>query len=454
MRLQIAIFSLLAWVGVILNGYGAVVTDCARIVNPNFTSAITASSDRVAALPGYGCVNHIELAGMLPFKTHSAIASSKLFYWFVESALHSPNTPIVLWLNGGPGSSSLYGFFLENGPYWVRDDLTLSKRQYSWTQQAHFLVIDQPAGVGYSLGGLGVFKNEAQAMDQLYEALRVFYKRYPELSSNPLYIAGQSYAGKYIPQLAMRIMSNQPQSHIPLKGVLIGDGWVDPLKQQATDADYAYSHGLVDGQARQQIRKLYQACAAEIQKHQPSTQAAHDQCSKMQTLIKQSSSCKHLTNIATCQEPSTRAMVTYLNQAAIRRALHVDAHAKAYATFDPDVGQQLTIGEQDSVFELYHQLLERGVRVVIYNGMDDGTDSNFLGAEQWVSALPWSKQHHFKKAQTCIWRVDGEVAGFVKSISGLTQIKIRHAGHLAPADQPKFLLDLLRRVVSADSFCD
>ena len=45
---------------------------------------------------------------------------------------NAKDAPVLLWLQGGPGGSSLFGLFNENGPFQVKENLKVTKRQTSW----------------------------------------------------------------------------------------------------------------------------------------------------------------------------------------------------------------------------------------------------------------------------------------------------------------------------------
>jgi carboxypeptidase C (cathepsin A) len=132
-----------------------------------------------------------------------------LWYWFFESRNAPSTDPLVIWLTGGPGCSSLVALFAENGPYIIADDLSLSLNPFSWNSNASVIWIDQPVNTGYSYAEPGDFgaTSEAEIADNLYEFLQGFLSQYPKYSELPFYITGESYAGHYIPAAATRIIA-------------------------------------------------------------------------------------------------------------------------------------------------------------------------------------------------------------------------------------------------------
>lgn len=124
----------------------------------------------------------------------------------IKSLIYSKNLqeddPVVLWLNGGPGCSSLMGMVGENGPFMFEHGKTSMKaNNYTWNQNAHMLYLESPGGVGFSKAKLQVYNDTTTAQEN-YLALVRFFEKYASLKDNDFYIAGESYAGIYIPRLA------------------------------------------------------------------------------------------------------------------------------------------------------------------------------------------------------------------------------------------------------------
>lgn len=437
-------------IGILLSSF-AQSSQCSKKIYIPFDRVQT---DQIHALPEYGCVSNLQLSGHLPINntpctdlfctTHDA----SLFYWFVAGESKNALQPIILWLNGGPGASSFYGFFSENGPYSVNPAGRLQPRLHSWHKAGHFLIIDNPKGVGFSYTTTDNFvDDEQQATTELYNALTAFYQRYPELRTNPLYLSGESYAGKYLAQLAAQIIKHNEQAKsvpINLQGLIVGDGWVNPLVQQSSVADYAYSHGLIDKNTYKEVQLRYRQCAAAITNRSTRANAL---CMKVSdTVAKASGVDRH--DIRTLAEMDYQPIINYLNKDAVRKALHVDPRIKQFSLFNKHVSTHLEQEIQQSAAPIYEELLAKKLPILIFTGLEDGTDSNFMGADLWLSQLQWPGSKEFSHAPTKQWVNErtGDVAGYIRTAQGLTQIKLRGAGHMAPMDQPENTLNMVINV--------
>ena len=186
---------------------------------------------------------------------------SGMFYNMFTSYGHNPvdpdpRIPLILWLQGGPGSSSQFGAFTENGPIKITKD-KIKEIGYSWNIIGHTVFIDQPLGVGFSYLTDQTKKPVSSARDaseHLLNFLYNFYTQWPALKKSPLYITGESFAGHYIPVFAQRIVNNRTflnDTKIVLEGVAIGDGWTDPYNQINQYDSYLYSVGVVANKFRE-----------------------------------------------------------------------------------------------------------------------------------------------------------------------------------------------------------
>ena len=211
------------------------VTICLCIINPT-QSAI--ASDEIKSMPGYN--------GTLPSKQYSGMLmvpntnpQRYYHYWLVTSEQDPEKAPVVFWFNGGPGASSLLGYFTEQGPFNVNDEsLKINKtsipvpfyNKYTWAKVSNIIFLESPAGVGFSYcnGPQGPINscpdwNDTLVAQDNHAIIQQFFKGYSEWMENPFYIFGESYAGIYVPTLVMQIEAD-PSGMPPLLGFGVGDG--------------------------------------------------------------------------------------------------------------------------------------------------------------------------------------------------------------------------------------
>ena len=143
-----------------------------------------------------------------------SINGIRLHYWYFESQSNTPEKdPFALWLNGGPGCSSLLGALSELGPIRLYRNGSLGVNPYAWNQHVNLLFLESPVGVGFSYreddGQSNITLNDNTTAEINFAALKSFYQKFPHLTDNQFYILGESYAGIYIPTLSMLVLEHK-----------------------------------------------------------------------------------------------------------------------------------------------------------------------------------------------------------------------------------------------------
>lgn len=137
----------------------------------------------------------------------------RLFYWYFDSRNDPENDPIILWMNGGPGGSSLLGLFNEMGPCWLDAKTDIPEpNKWAWNNNASLLFLDQPAGVGFSSreDGAPAPKKDMDGAEDFQQFLNIFFdKAFPEKKKLPLHIAAESYGGHYGPVYVDHILNSR-----------------------------------------------------------------------------------------------------------------------------------------------------------------------------------------------------------------------------------------------------
>lgn len=266
------------------------------------------------------------------FITVNRTSNSNLFFWYFPAENGNTSAPFILWLQGGPGSSSMYGLLKENGPFIADVDKTgrpfIRSNPYRWSANHSVLYIDNPVGTGFSFtDSFDAYPNMVEeSTEDLYSFLQQFLKMFPELQKCEFYPFGESYAGKYVPALAHKIHTENKkprtqQLKINLAGIGIGNGWMSPL-DQGKYASYLYYHGLLDKHQYEELDVIDNRILDMIKEGAwlEAWKASDEQLNFILTALNYS----NLYDMSRDQyRPSTMNFWTWLNSESVRRAVHV-----------------------------------------------------------------------------------------------------------------------------------
>ncbi|GMI67329.1 serine carboxypeptidase-like 45 [Hibiscus trionum] len=422
-------------------------------------------ADRIVRLPGQPFnLSFQQFSGYVPvdYKKHKA-----LFYYFVEAETDPASKPLVLWLNGGPGCSSLgVGAFSENGPFRPNGGV-LVRNYHSWNREANMLYLETPIGVGFSYAtnssSYVAVDDQTTARDNLV-FLQNWFRKFPNYRHRDLYVTGESYAGHYIPQLAkLMVEFNKKQNLFNLKGIALGN----PVLEFATDfnsrAEYFWSHGLISDST---YKVFTSVCNYSRYVREYYRDSVSPSCSKVMSQVSRETSKfvdKYDVTLDVCissvlsqsmpinpQQVSERVdvcvedkIVNYLNRKDVQKALHARLVGVRRWTVCSNILDYQVLNLEIPTISVVGSLIKAGIPVLVYSGDQDSVIP-LTGSRTLVSRL--AKELGLETTVPYrVWFEGKQVGGWTQVYGNILSFAtIRGASHEAPFSQPERSLMLFK----------
>ncbi|XVF32063.1 hypothetical protein REPUB_Repub17cG0049700 [Reevesia pubescens] len=461
----------------------------------------------ITQLPGF--------AGTFPSKHYSGYVNidknhgKNLFYYFVESERKPSEDPVVLWLNGGPGCSSFDGFVYEHGPFNFEVAKTngsfpqLHLNKYSWSKVSNVIYLDSPVGVGlsYSKNRTDYVTGDLRTATDTHAFLLKWFELYPEFLSNSLFIAGESYAGVYVPTLSYEVVKGIDAGIKPVlnfKGYLVGNGVTDDEFDGNALVPFAHGMGLISDDLYEEVKNecrgnfynpLSDTCENNLEKvdqnlkglniydilepcyHEPVTPETADIKIRLPSSFWKLGETDRplavrkrmfgrawpfrapvrdgivptwpqLLNSRNVPCTDDEVATKWLNDAAVRKAIHSEEET-VIGKWELCTDNILYDHDAGSMIKYHKNLTSRGYRALIYSG-DHDMCVPFTGSEAWTRSVGYKIVDEWRS-----WTSNGQIAGYLQGYeNNLTFLTIKGAGHTVPEYKPQEALDFYSRFLT------
>ncbi|XP_020582940.1 serine carboxypeptidase-like 12 [Phalaenopsis equestris] len=452
---------------------GAVFLICFPIINERPPLALAAVN--ITHLPGF--------EGALPFHLETGyvkvdeLKGVELFYYFSESERNPAEDPVLLWLTGGPGCSAFSGLALEIGPLKFKVEKYEGKlpsmiyNPNSWTKFSSVIFLDSPVGTGFSFSNTpeGCITGDLSWSEHATIFLRKWFIEHPQFISNPLYISGDSYAGKVVPVIAYNVLQGNEAGQHPMlnfQGYIMGNPVTGTTVDFSSRVPFACGMGIISEELYHSIDrncneedKSSSLCVKNMQTFDQFlseimiAQILEPICvvalAKSKDINTRKRSMEEIrTNYLTrplvpnikCRTYAYYLMYYWANNNVTRDALNVKKGT--VVEWQRCNNLQFNVDLNNNI-EYQINLTTRGYRALVYSG-DHDIVIPFVGTKQWIRSLNFSVLDEWRS-----WKVGGQVAGYTVSYNyNLTFATVKGAGHTAPEYKPKQCFAMLSRWIS------
>lgn len=257
-----------------------------------------------------------------------------------------------------------------------------------------------------------------------------------------------------------------------LKGLIIGNGWIDPPNQYLSYLPYAYQEGLVQGgtDIAKQIEAQQTLCTQALSSegaHRVDTNACERVMTSILDLTKKKGGdpmqkCVNMYDIRLRDDdscgmnwpPDLADVTPYLRRNDVTAALHVDPDKRTgWTECNGAVSANFRAQNSKPSIELLPGLLKE-VPILLFSG-DRDLICNHLGTESLISNLEFNGGKGFElspgvTAPRRDWAFENEPAGFWQEARNLTYVVFYNSSHMVPFDYPRRTRDMLDRYMGVD----
>ncbi|KAF7731890.1 Cell death protease [Apophysomyces ossiformis] len=351
------------------------------------------------------------------------------------------------------------GLFLENGPYRVNKDLSLTISEGGWQDYAVTVFVDQPVGTGFSYSDANGYMHSLEEISSEFTVfLDKFFDLFPHLRKYDLYLAGESFAGTYIPYFASELLkANEKQgTKYNLQGIAIGNGWISPVHQYDAYYDFSVKNNLLEGEWKEiASRQLKECHIAMKEKVRINVRVCEN---VLQTVLDNSTHtkdgqpyCINQYDIRLKDEESPdcgqswpyelKDMTEYLRLPALKSAIHANTQALGWIECSHSVSRALH--SDNSNFNPIENTREMDANNMVSGEYD--LICNTLGTEYLIGNLTWNGDKGFQSAEQSNWFIDDKLVGYYTTARNLTYVLIKNGSHMVPYDRPIETLDMINR---------
>ena len=382
---------------------------------------------------------------------------NSMFYW-LSPARENPNTaPIIIWLEGGPGISSVGSLFYYLGPLEVIDYPKKNKkatiRKVSWNQRANIVFPDYPLGTGFSTNTAShVTLTGKEIQYQILKFYEGFLKKHPEFKRRPIYVAGRSYGGHGATYTAYALKYSGNQD-IDVKGLFITSGLISGPIMYGSYPEFAYQNQKYTELSKEDYETASQGrdVCVHLMEQGPNNLYAYNgffTCEiflgeLVENILKKKPYFD--THYMPGHFPYDYTYVNFLNSTGVKEYLQVKKN-KNFIFSNNTIFE--TVGSRDiriDVSPLIGRMLDDGVKTYVIDGEVDFI-CNYQQSQKSFTEMDWSGKQGWAKAvrKPCKY-------GLCKEYKNLRQIRVPGSGHGISLYRPKVGLELINEFMFGEN---